>query len=173
MILWLLGGLALAPMDHARLDLVDGVRVEGPVSSISAGTVVIHVGEGVHVPVPLESIAAVQVAGESMDLALFREQAEAYLERRYGPPGQPTPAPWAAALASVVIPGGGQALLGDWSGFAAYAIADVAVLSLGGLFLSRNMLNGAVPCLALDLTFRFYSAGEARAEAIIRQRRNP
>jgi hypothetical protein len=172
MTLWLLGGLALAPMDHARLDLADGQRVEGPVSAISPGTVVIHVGEGVHVPVLLESIAAVQVAGVSMDPAMFQQEAEAYLERRYGPPGQPAPAPWVAALASVVVPGGGQALLGDWRGFAAYAVADVVTLALGGLLLSRGNFTGSVPCLALDLTFRFYSAGEARAEAVNRQRRN-
>jgi len=173
MTLWLLGVLALAPMDHVRIELADGLPVEGPVSAISAGTVVVHVGEGVQVPVLLENIAAVQVAGDTVDPALFREAAEAYLERRYGPPDQAAPAPWVAAFASVLIPGGGQAMLGDWSGFAAYAIADMAVLSLGGLFLSRSMLNGAVPCFALGLTFRFYSAGEARAEAIIRQRHNP
>jgi hypothetical protein len=171
--LWLLGGLALAPMDHARLDLADGARVEGPVSAISPGTVVIHVGEGIHVPVPLEQITAAQVDGQSIDPAVFREEAETYLKRRYGPPGQPTPAPWAVTLASWIIPGGGQALLGDWAGFAAYAISDGVVLSLGGLLLSRGNSNGVLPCLALDLTFRFYSAGEARAEAISRERRNP
>ena len=173
MTLWILGGLALAPMDHARLDLADGVQVEGPVSAISAGAVVIHVGEGVHVEVRLQNIEAVELSGEPMDPAVFREEAEAYFVRRYGPPGQATPAPWAAALASVIIPGGGQALLGDWSGFAAYAIADVAILALAGLLLSRGSSNGAVPCIALDLTFRFYSAGEARAEAILREHRNP
>jgi len=160
-------------MDHARLDLSDGARVEGPVSSISVGAVVIHVGEGIHVSVQLDSIAAVQVDGEAMEPGVFRGEAEAYLARRYGPPGQPTPAPWMAALASAVVPGGGQALLGDWPGFVRYVVADAAVLSLGGLFLSRDMIGSAVPCLALDLTFRFYSAGEARAEAIARQRRIP
>jgi len=162
--------LALAPLDRAEVELADGSEVHGPVSAIRPGLLVIHVGDGVHVEVPLDDVISVRIDGEALSKGDLQAATSSYLNDRYGPADQASPAPWAVATASILVPGGGQALLGDREGFRRYLVASAIADGLGFFFWRRGLWPQTLSLLVLDSTFRFYSAGEAWAEASERQR---
>jgi len=168
---WLLGALvALAPLDDVRILTPDGEEVAGVISAIKPDALVVHEGEGNHRRVTVTQMRSVEIDGAPVSLVLLQEQIDRYVDERYGPQDQPQPAPGAVVLASILLPGAGHALLGDRQTFAAYAIADAVALGLAGLLIwDGQSFSEGLPLLTLDLTFRVYSAAEARKIARLRR----
>ncbi len=168
---WFVGVLvAIAPLDEVRISTPDGGEVKGVVSAIKPGALVVHEGEGKHTRVELNQMSEVELEGEAIAIHSLGLEIDQYIEERYGAVDQPQPSPGAVVLASVVLPGAGHRLLGDNQTFAAYAVADLIALGLAAAIIwDRQRFAEGLPLLALDATFRVYSAAEARKEARIRR----
>jgi hypothetical protein len=72
------------------------------------------------------------------------------------------PPPLLSATGSFLLPGSGQAMLGDWPNARGYLAADVLLLGLGSylMFVQKDR-GAALPLFGLDLIFRTASAAEA------------
>ena len=168
---WLLGAIvAVAPLDEVHIQTTDGTQVAGVISAIKPHALVVHEGQGTHRLVELTQMDSIEIDGAPMSLEVLQSQIDLYVHERYGTGDAPQPAPGAVVLASAILPGAGHALLGDRETFAAYAIADIVSLGLAGFLIwERQSFSQGLPLLTLDLTFRVYSAAEARKIARLRR----
>ena len=155
--------LAIAPNDPVEFQLTGGAEVSGRVARDRAAGLDVSTNNG-RIWVDLNLVQSANVAGRVLD----REELSAEIEERLRyevsrlPEVGRAPSPALAASASFLMPGGGQAMLGDWDDARALFFADVLVLGLGSyLYFVQEDRTAAVPLFALDLIFRSTSASQA------------
>ena len=156
--------LTITPNEDISLDLIGGDTVTGRVATIRPDGLHVTTERGlIWVEASLVSQAnftdrqlaqadLVEEIGKRLEYELGR------IEGRYAL----TPRPAVVAVASAVLPGAGQALLGQNKEAKGFIVADLVVLGLGSyLWFVQNDRGAAVPLFALDLIFRTSSATQA------------
>ena len=160
----LLANVAIVPNETVTVELLGGETVEGRVATIESHGLQLTTEKGL---VWIESTLVAQANFEDRQLtqAALREEIRerlSYELQRIDGRYAATPRPLAAATASVVLPGAGQAMLGQNKEAKGFLVADVIVLSLGAyMWFVQKDRAAAVPLFALDLIFRSSSASQA------------
>jgi len=173
--LWGGAAQALDTNDRLTLTLTGGESVSGWFVRAEEGAVMLSVpGMSDLTRVPLSLVEGARTNGLRTDLeVLRREVAEANAQWQAwlaDPPPHPPSA--VAAGASVVIPGAGQAMLGEWKEASGYVVADLVLLGVGALELNgEQRLSVLVPLVGVDLILRMTSASRAAIVAARRRRR--
>ena|GEM_PF-2126704 len=166
---------ALDTNDELTLVLDGGEEVRGWFIRGEARLVVLSVA-GLSEPsrIPLDIIASAQKNGEAIAMpALEQEVADAHQRMRdwvANPP--PHPLPIAVISSSLIVPGAGQAILGQRRDAMGYLIADLVLLGAGAIELIGDQRLGVlVPLVSVDLILRLSSAGDAARTATRRRRK--
>ena len=164
-VLWalVLTGFALTPNDPVSLELVGGEVVEGRLARIDPDGLSIATSEG-RVMVLLSIVERATVDSEQMDVHQLRRamNERILLELEQLPEIKRSPHPLVVGSASFLVPGLGQAMLGEWDDAGSYFVADVVLVALGAyLWGIQEDRAAALPVFALDLIFRSASASQA------------
>lgn len=152
--------LALEPGDRVRLELSADQQLEGILLSADADELVLT-SAGVDHTVRLTVIEHAWVDERSLTPAeLGREMAELDQRQELQRAAQGwTPRPATVAIASVIWPGAGHAMLGQWGLFAGYSGVEAVLLGLSAYYVVYDQnLVPAVPLAAVSLLFRGYAA---------------
>lgn len=159
--------LALEPGDRVRLELAADQSLEGILQSADGDELVLS-SAGVQHTVRLTVVEHAWVDGRSLTPAdLGREMAE--LEQREALERAAQgwiPRPASVAIASVLWPGAGHAMLGQWGLFAGYSGVEAVLLGLSAyyVFYDQNLVP-AVPLVAVSALFRGYAAVDSARTA--------
>lgn len=154
------GAQAVESGEPLRVQLVGGATVDGYFLRTDGATLVLSANNGVtEVSAPL--ITAVWRGDDPVPPEQFRAELVAWsLAAR--PPEHRSPAPLLVGAASVVWPGAGHAILGDWQGFAGYSAVECVLLGAAAYQIFYQESYGPlVPIAALDLLFRATATAEA------------
>ena len=159
----LLTALALTPNDPISIQLVGGEEVSGRLARIDPEGLSVATSEG-RVFVLLSVAVSATVDEETLSVEQLREAMHERIQWELDqlPDISRGPPPLVVGSASFVLPGLGQAMLGEWDDARGFLLADVALLSLGTyLWLVQKDRAAALPVFALDLIFRSASASQA------------
>jgi hypothetical protein len=154
--------LAIAPNESIDVRLVGGAEISGRVSRIQSDGVEVTTDVGRSF-VSLQLVESVVLQARTLDQAgLSKEIAD---RLRYEvvrlPRDGHTSNPFLVSAASFVLPGAGEAMLGDWPQARGLFVADLLVLGLGSyLWFVQKDRPAAVPLFGLDLIFRMTSANQ-------------
>ena len=154
--------LAIAPNEPVEIRLVGGVEIGGRVALIKAEGLEVATDDGRSF-VPLQVVESATFQDRVVDQAgLSREIADRLeYELVRLPRNGDIPNPFLVSAASFVIPGAGEAMLGDWPQAKGLFVADLLVLGLGSyLWFVQDDRPAAVPLFGLDLIFRMTSASQ-------------
>ena len=166
LLLWGTAAQALDTQDQLTLSLDGGEALTGWFVRAEADAVVLSV-RGLPAPtrVPLDIVSAVSCNGQTWRMVQFRQEVSAahraWLAWLVDPP--PHPPAILVAAPSLVLPGTGHAMLGEWKEAGSYMIADLVVLGVGALELHGSQRLGVlVPLAGIGLLLR----GSAAADAV-------
>jgi len=166
---------ALDANDRLTLTLDGGERIEGWFVRAEAKAVVVSVpGLRDTTRVPIDLIRTVSSNGVDLPMPQFRDDAvRAHLAWKAwvtDPP--PHPHTLAVVIPSLVIPGAGQAALGESRSAWGYFIGDLVLLGAGALELTNDQRLGVLmPIAALNVLLRINSASDAARVTNRRRRR--
>jgi hypothetical protein len=174
-LLWSCTAHALDTNDRLELSLDGGEVVVGWFVRAEADAVVLSV-RGLKRPtrVPLDIVAGIKQNGKSQPIGDFRVELkaahDAWLAWLVNPP--PHPPAVLAAAPSLVIPGAGQAMLGQWREAGGYLLGDLVVLGAGALELhGEQRLGVLLPLTGVALLLRVTSISDAARTAARRGQR--
>lgn len=154
-------GLAVESGERLRVELVGGALLEGYFLRTDGAVLVLSTeNQALEVSAPL--ITAVWRGQDPVPPEQFRAELEAWALAAQ-PIEKWHPAPLLVGAASVVWPGAGHAILGDWHSFAGYSVVECVLLGVAAYQVFYQESYGPlVPIAALDLMFR----GTATADAV-------
>ena len=155
--------LALAPNDPITLELLGGEEIQGRVARMESDGIHVATADG-RVFVRLAVLSQAEIAGEWVSPDVLQRQLQDRIswELAQLPEIGAVPHPFSVATASFLIPGSGQAMLGEKSEARSFFIADLVLLGLGSyLWIVQDDRPAAVPLFALDLIFRSASSSQA------------
>jgi hypothetical protein len=159
---WWVLALALEANDVVTLELVAGGELEGRVlTGDDEGLTLTFDNREQVVPWTLVEVALVN--GEPMDLPqLEREVIEFDLRRQKPPPDRSGPPLAVVGASSILWPGTGHLLLGDWRSFVGYSVLEAGLLGAAAwwIFVEGNAAP-VVPIAGLSGAFRVWSAADA------------
>jgi hypothetical protein len=164
---WVAWMVAIAPNERIDLDLVGGDTVSGRVARIQSDGIDVATTEGRQF-VPLSLVETAQIEGRDLHVDALRLEMDLRLslELRRLPLEGKVVNPFLVTTASFLMPGAGEAILGDWADAKALFAADLVVLSLGSyLWFVQDDRPAAVPLFGLDLIFRLMSASTVHSNS--------
>lgn len=164
---WVVWLLAIAPNERIDLELVGGKTVSGRVARIQSDGIDIATTEGRQF-VPLSLVEKAQIEGRDLHVDALRLEMDVRLnlELRRLPLQGKVVNPLLVTTASFLMPGAGEAILGDWSDAKALFAADLVVLGLGSyLWFIQDDRPAAIPLFGLDLIFRLMSASTVHSDS--------
>ena len=174
-ILWAPAANALDSNDRLTFTMAGGERVEGWFVRAEVHAIVVSVkGVPVATRVPFKLIDSVRLNGKDVSLDRFQIEASRAHEEWKAWVLNPPPHPHAAGVVagSLLLPGGGQLILGETKSGFGYLVADLVLLAAGALEVSTEGRMGVlVPLVGLDLVLRLSSASEAAQTTNRRRRR--
>jgi hypothetical protein len=155
--------LAIAPNDPVEIQLLGGSQIAGRVARVRGTGLDVTTAQG-STWVNLDLIESARLGGRELTPQELREEIQIRLQYELErlPEVGTAPNPVLAGTASFLLPGGGQAMLGEWGDARALFFADLVLLGLGSyLWFVQEDRPAAVPLFALDLIFRSHSASQA------------
>lgn len=159
---WWVLALALEANDVVTLELVAGGELEGRVLSGDEDGLTLTF-DNREQAVPWVLVGRALVNGDPMELPqLQREVIEFDLSRQPPIPERSAPPVAVVGAASILWPGTGQLLLGDWRSFVGYSVLEVGLVgaAVWWVFVEGNAAP-VVPIAALSGAFRVWSAADA------------
>lgn len=157
--LGLLGGAeAVEPADRVRVELVAGGEAEGWFLGWDGESLSLS-GDNQVFTVPLALVEAVSVNGDALTVDTFRDA----LPEVAAPPAPVwRPSPALAGGASLIWPGSGHAMMGDWGGFAGYTAVELVLWGGAAWWAFGERRTGPlVTVVLLDAVFRVYAVAES------------
>lgn len=161
---WLLvaTSVSIMPNEAIQVRLLGGEELVGRVARVQADGFEVATDDGRRF-VPLQVVESASFEDRVVDQdALAQEIADRlnYEVVRLPREGK-IPNPFLVSTASFVMPGAGEAMLGDWPQAKGLFVADLLVLGLGSyLWFVQDDRPAAVPLFGLDLIFRMTSASQ-------------
>ena len=155
--------LAITPNDPIQVHLLGGEQLNGKVARIEADALVVATPEG-RKTVLLTVIDSVNIDGELLEPEQLRQamRERTEYELAHLPVIERPPPPFAVGALSFIVPGSGQAALGQWEEARGFFFADIILLGLGSyLWFVQKDEAAALPVFALDLIFRSASSSQA------------
>jgi hypothetical protein len=160
-VLWALL-LAISPNERIDLQLVGGQEISGRVASVRSDGVDVATEEGRSF-VPTTLVEEARFDDRTLNQTGLQAEIGDRITYELGrlPTKGPVPNPYLVATSSLLVPGMGEAFLGDWSSAKGLFIADLLVLGLGSyLWFVQDDRPAAVPLFGLDLIFRLTSSSQ-------------
>jgi hypothetical protein len=166
---------ALSSNSRLELTLAGGESIDGWFVRADAKAVIVSTpGQLDTTRIPTGLVVSVRQNGERMALQVFLDELQdahrSLTEWLADPPAHPPPA--IVAAMSAIVPGTGQAALGEWGRGGGYLAADLTLLGLGGLeYATERRFGMLVSLAAIDLVIRAVSASDAARLSARRRRK--